>query len=162
MPYETVQYPGPATYDFEPQTEVSVHWGKESWVQINIQVHTDRSAANPGGPLANDPTVLPPKKDPIPVGSVKVNGDGTQVALKVAPAIDTGDMGEPPRWRVLWQTGTVEEVIESQIAEWEITSFGDGTPVATTVITNPLDRAEINKLIKALRKARDQAYGADA
>lgn len=45
--------------------------------------------------------------------------------------------------------------------------FTDAPPIGefdgpSTVFTEPMTRTEINKMIRALRRARDQAYGEDA
>lgn len=181
MPYETVQHPNVATYDFEPTTEVSVHWTKDSHVQLRVEQHTDLSGARPGGPFSNDPTVPKPETvDPVPVGSVKVKPVEvrrltSEIAIKIAVAIDTGLTGEPAKWLVLRRGPdttestndleslfTTEIVSEADVTGWTTVAFGDGMVTAATIFTRPLNRAEINRLIRVLRKARDDAYGADA
>lgn len=170
MPYETVQYPNVATYDFEPTTEVSVHWTKDSHVQLRVEQHTDLSGARPGGPFSNDPTVPKPEiVDPVPVGSVKVKpvevGRLTsEVAIKTAVAIDTGLTGESAKWLVVRRgpDATTEIVSEADVSGWTTVAFGDGMVTAATIFTRPLNRTEINRLIRVLRKSRDDAYGADA
>ncbi len=40
-------------------------------------------------------------------------------------------------------------------------SWGDSLPPQVLINGNPAERSGLNRLIKALRKARDQVYGAD-
>ena len=46
------------------------------------------------------------------------------------------------------------------VASYEKANIGPFTPSATE--STPLNRADINQLIRVLRKARDEAYGSDA
>jgi hypothetical protein len=175
MPYETVQYPAVASYDLEATTETSVHWTKDSHVQIQIQRRADLKGTGPNAPL-NTWVELPgpytsrqltPAEfterancDPIPVGSVKV-ADG-QIAYKTRGRVDLGVCGHAAEWTVLRMAGSVEKCTEDLIEDWPIVHFGDETSPPATIITRPLDRAEINNMIRVLRRARDAAYGADA
>lgn len=175
MPYETVQYPRVASYDLESTTELAVHWTKDSHVQISVERHADLAALLPDSdsrdqPLTCHPAIEKPI-DPIPVGSVKIPADGSQVALKTQAATSTptgrtsADIPEwaatPAEWTVLRQCGSVEKCTDIAIQDWPIVAFGDGTSAPAAIITNVLDRNEINRLIRVLRKARDDAYGRD-
>jgi hypothetical protein len=181
MPYETIQFPRATSYDLEEATELSVHWGKESWVQIEVERYTDLAATNPGGPLAGmqgreavadgkwvDISTPEPRHqvtDPIPCGSVKVAD--TQVAYKTRSAHQVGDGGVGSvkygaEWTILRMSGSVEKCTEDSIQDWPIVHFGDGTAPPAKIISQPLDRGQINNMIRVLRRARDAAYGADA
>jgi len=162
MPYETVQYP---TTKGSCPTEVTVSWNKDqAHVQLRVERHhviecpngCDRhNRAVEEGAAKMGCTDCPPFGDPIPINSLRVSGDG-HVARK-------DDDGAWNIWRRegMGRTGP-EVVVEDQILEWPVAWMPDDQPVAAVIYTEVLTRPQINKMIRTLRKARDDAYGADA
>lgn len=152
MPYETIQYP---RTDAEQSAEISIHWSKGSHVQLQSQRHVWLGCPAPALPGEIDPGERElSKAPPWPIGTVRV-GDG-QIAYKTAS-------GSADFWLVIRQSGSVEHnVTTEQIADWPVVHDGDGRSLSAIIWSEVLTRDQINHLIRALRTARDQAYGADA
>jgi hypothetical protein len=69
--------------------------------------------------------------------------------------VDVSDGATIRTAEVVWQPdGWVQLVTRTEVYESEQAVTGDS-------VATDLDRAQINKLIRALRRARNQAYGAD-
>jgi hypothetical protein len=84
------------------------------------------------------------------------------------PKIVTSD-GHPgytvtePTLHVGWnRMGWVQIHIQAEPDYFKDASADSTNADGISVFTEPLSRNEINKLIRTLRKARDQAYGQDA
>lgn len=137
MPYEVIQYPNTSPND--SGTEITVHWSKESHVQLEVVRHIWGHVCPNGCDGINTGCSECPRgtvdefhkgKDlgaPVIVGTVLT-------AERTAPAVTDGDPEQMP----------VASDLPAQI--W----------------TQILTRQEINKMIRVLRRARDQAYGEDA
>lgn len=151
MPYETVQYPKTDTTD---GTEVSVHWSKGSHVQLQVERHVWAKAPE----AFDDMTDTPPHPEPFPVGTIRANDDQSQAAFRV----DGLTSDDHDRWVIVRSNAAVETCTTEQIADWKVVSYGDLRPTRTWVWTDELTRTELNKLIRTLRRARDDAYGSDA
>ncbi len=160
-----------------------MHWTKDSHVQLKM--HRENQVPVPQRrqiPLASyleeepvdhgvgvlEPSGLPASPAPvIPVGSVKV-ADG-QIAYKTAEVVHRPD-GDQVRtltvggWTVLRLSGSVEACTEDQIQDWPTVHYGDGSAWLPEAIiySEVLDRKTINRMIRTLRKARDDAYEPDA
>jgi hypothetical protein len=174
MPFETVQWP--PVGDTSP-TQISVHWTKSAFaadasrVELDVTRHDLKVPVKveqlpPGEFATADPTPRlcsgewgeAPAFEPIPVGAIKI-GDG-QIACKTS----IGNRLEADQWAVWRVRETCTEVTtctEGQVMDWPIVHYPDGRPVAAHIRTNGLNRNEINRLIRVLRKARDDAYGRD-
>jgi len=135
MPYEVVQYPNTTGIS---GTELSAHWSKnhdgEGTVQIAITNHVWGRLPEP------DPDTLCHSR-PVHSG----HNDCVPCAER-AEAMKA--VGEPPEF------GQMVEVSGGSVV-------GEFDP-SVSITTMPLTRAEINNLIRVLRRARDQAYGEDA
>lgn len=69
-----------------------------------------------------------------------------------------------PALHVSWHPGShVQIAVEMDVsyARMAVEAPTDGEAERTEVFVPPLTRDELNKLIRALRKARDSAYGRD-
>lgn len=143
MPKEVIQFP--AT-DGISGTELSAHWSKntdphraldeDGVVQLALTNHVWGR-------------VPEPDSDALAFSHPGQNHRGHEdcqacqdrnAALKAA--------GEPPEHGAL-----VEASGSSVVSEFD---------PSVSIVTKPLTRAEINRLIRVLRTARDQAFGADA
>lgn len=140
MPKEVVQYP---RTDCSSGTEMSVHWSKES-VQGYVQIGVTRHVWGPK-----------PKPDPdalavsSPVHADHSNCHECAVAAEQNAALKAEREAKGGgHWMSVGENRDAPPVGE----------FDD----PATVFTEPMSRTEINKLIRALRRARDQAYGEDA
>ena len=138
MPYEVVQYP---STDGISGTELSAHWSKtsdsgEGNVQLSITNHV-------WGRL--------PEADPDavcfshPANEHRGHNDCAACAERNASLKAAGD---PPEF------GSMTEVDGASVV-------GEFDP-SVSIVSKPLTRAEINRMIRVLRTARDQAYGQDA
>ena len=56
---------------------------------------------------------------------------------------------------------TIDLAVRPPLTRQEAAALQGSAPEAANAQTGPLSRAEINRLIAALRRARDQAYGKD-
>lgn len=164
MPYETVQYP---RTNSDTGSEVSVHWSKNAHLQLKMQRHVWVTPAK----AYDDTGDTPPQMAEPPVGTVKATD--SQIAYKIREATCSGhttpDGGEiydarPDEWVVVRLNGAVETCTGSQIDEWPIVYYpsDSGYIVPAEVWSEPLSRAEANRLIKMLRTSRDDVFGADA
>lgn len=174
MPFETVQYPG---HPNNTPTETSVHWSKPDaggHVQLRVQRHhladqrcpngCDEHNARPDVRAKMGCTECPPHADPVPIGAIRASDDG-HVARKVSSAhtsLDGPVEHGNDDWQVWRREGSTETVKESQIQSWPVVWMPEGGVVAADVYTEVFDRPNINRMIRVLRRARDDAYGADA
>jgi hypothetical protein len=179
MPYEVVQRAARTLDNHHPAgsaTEMSLRWEKDaSFVQMKIErfddstnewVHADGIVS---GTISSISSVLgtlvgnPPQPSRFPVGTIRVNGDGSQIAYKTKERVDNATTGSAAMWTVVHTgRGDTEECVEDAIEDWPVIFYPDDRPVPTTIWTDTLNRDEINRFIRALRRARDAAYGADA
>jgi hypothetical protein len=167
MPKETVQYPSMNN----PASEVSVHWSKPDaggHVQLRVEQHVWAAERCPNGcteeNLRSDSVAkmgcssCPPQADPVPVGSIKISDDG-HVARKTTRVYEGGGEDEWMLWR---REGGIEpNVKDSQIATWPLIWVPEGGSVPGVIYTEVFERGNINRMIKVLRQARDDAYGRD-
>lgn len=135
MPKETVQYP---RTDGSVGTEVSVHWTKQAaedtpcgWVQVSITRHPWEQPACPNGCDG----VLTGCSECPPKGRLALGG---QIPM-LPPGPETDEAGT--------------------IVSTPLTSADVGG--SETMYADPMTRDELNRLIRTLRRARDQAYGRD-
>jgi hypothetical protein len=64
---------------------------------------------------------------------------------------------------VHWDKGSEHVQIKAQRHVWKKPKAADpDPPVEATIFTDGLSRDELNKMIRALRRARDDSFGADA
>jgi len=102
-----------------------------------------------------------------------------QPTSKVRIPFDMDSSGTPegyitrtePSLDITWnRSGWVQVSIDFERAQWKRiveeqdryeAELGENAPMSQAIYTDVLTRAEINNMIKVLRKARDQAYGAD-
>lgn len=152
MPFEVVQYPNTSPDD--SGTEVTVHWSKDSHVQLEVVRHVW------GHVCVNGCDGVVTGCDQCPRGTVAEFDKGKEFgapaivgeatgSLDVGPAVSSGGLGlhrgtPAPVGVMVELVGTPDPIGPAQI--W----------------TQVLSRQEINKLIRVLRRARDQAYGEDA
>lgn len=166
VPRETVQY---ASIQSTSPTEVQVCWSKQApHVQLHVQreVVTEMRCPNGcddrnrhAGP--NDAkwgcSDCPPHSDPVPIGSIRASDDG-HLARKISSYLDG-----PDQWAIWRREGTADEVVlEEQLLGWRLVWVPEDGLVPADIYTEPFDRSALNKMIRMLRKARDDAYGADA
>ncbi|BBY78858.1 hypothetical protein H7I53_17950 [Mycolicibacterium pulveris] len=191
MPYEVVQYPRTDAADGTEVSVHWSKQGNGDHVQLKVERHVWGAAVCPNGcternaqiavenralravegsiPLAyHGCSECPPfAVERLPLGSVRVSADG-HIARKVSETVP--ELAQPGdeflgTWTIWRREGDTENVVEAQILDWPVVSVPDDADhgaVPAQVFTDQLGRDEINALIRALRKARDQAYGADA
>jgi hypothetical protein len=152
MPKETVQYP---STDGPSGTEISVGWSKDNYVQLHVQRHV----------WTNTPAALPVVTDAEKVtaataGLAPLNPYAAQRLADHVAGVETCDCQHRP-----CDHSTPEEPQEAIVGQVEYVGIGpdpiSGYEEPQEVWTEVLSRAEINKLIRVLRRARDQAYGRD-
>lgn len=155
MPYETVQYP---RTNSDSGSEVSVHWSKDAHVQLKMQRHVWVTPAK----AYDDMEDTPPQLADPPVGTVKATD--SQIAYKIRDRVDTGNTGHPDEWVVVRLCGAVESCTGAQIEDWPVVYYpsDSGCIVPAEVWSEPLSRSEANRLIKVLRRARDDVFEPDA
>lgn len=164
MPYETVQYP---KTDVDTGSEVSVHWSKDAYVQLQVQRHMWKMPAE----AYDDTCDTSPQRSEPPVGTVKATD--AQIAYKIREATCSGhkdDSGcelydeRPDEWVVVRLNGAVETCTGEQIADWPEVFYpsDSGCTLSQTVWTDPLSRSDVNRFVRMLRKARDDVFEADA
>ena len=129
MPKETVQYPKINDMD---STEVSVHWVRDSHVQLEIIRHP---GLEPTPPVHQHLTDCDCKQSDQVCQSRPAGSDDN------TPVPDT-ELGH--------KYANVPDAIIGEV-EGPVVMF-----------TEVLTRSELNRMIRALRRARDAAYGADA
>lgn len=135
MPFEVVQYP--AT-DGISGTELSAHWSKDHDGEGNVQLVITNHV---WGRLPE------PEHDALCHSRPVHSGHGDCVACaERAEAMKA--VGDPPEF------GQMVEVSGGSVV-------GEFDP-SVSVVSKPMTRTEINRLIRVLRRARDQAYGEDA
>lgn len=139
MPYEVVQYP--ATEGISG-TELTAHWSKsdttgEGVVQLAVTNHVWGQ-------------IDPPEPDALchthPAHEHRGHND-------CQPCKD--------------RNASLNRVDPVTAAHGGVTEVSGGSVVgefdpSVSIVTKPLTRAEINRMIRVLRTARDQAFGADA
>lgn len=182
MPFETVQYPN--TSPETTGTEVTVHWASDGYVQLEVARHVWSPLA-PGetGTTAEwdqnkartvEGIDTPLSQDRPPLGAIKAQ-DG-EIAVKIGEMRKTSEDGNTGWVEGIWQVTKVPEVMsssmrglaavdlvtEDHVAFWPIVWAPGGYLIAQHVYTEVLDRGQINKMIRTLRRARDSAYGSDA
>lgn len=138
MPKETVQYPA---YGTPVSTEVTVHWNKAGDMPGYVQIQTERHvwADKPDNMTAS--------------GHVKVGCD--------CKTSDQGCGALPQTY--VDSSRDAEKVAAADAGEGPDNPYArDRLAQRSIVITDVMDRDQINTLIRTLRRARDQAYGADA
>lgn len=149
MPKETIQYArdnhGLSPTGFASATELTLHWskGEDAPVQGYVQIGLTRHA------------FMPPEKpeEGVLCSSAPLHADHRHCS-ECAKTVEWQDEqrakaekeGRPEA--MMGYTGRDEP------------PRGEFEP-PSTVFTDELDRDQINKLIKMLRRARDQAFGAD-
>lgn len=170
MPFEIVQRPGGGLTN---PTTVGVHWTKESHVQLHVEREhllecrhasehidwkpveglTPKTQEVFGRSMCSD---CPPHEDQtLPVGTVRC-GD-SQIAYKT----DTDRVDNC--WTILRLSGSVEHATNEQVVNLPVVAMPEsGAVPAAEIWTEVLDRGALNRMIRTLRKARDDAYGADA
>lgn len=172
MPFEIVQRPGGGLTN---PTEISVHWTKESHVQLRVdRDHLMKCANGCDDIIVPTPLAMagetfvrgragcsdcpPPNARELPVGTVRV-GD-SQVAYKTHESEHPTDVS----WTILRLCGSLEYATDEQVQNLVVVAMPeDGAAVpAAQIWTEVLNRGALNRMIKVLRKARDDAYGADA
>jgi len=132
MPKEIVQWPSTEGTD---GTELSVHWSKGVDTQLP-------PGANDGGyvQIAATRHVWIPAKNAVP--ATGLHSDHSACSECIRPREEPNE----PTARLAYSG-----------------SPGLDVPLEpATVFTDPLNRAQINALIRVLRRARDAAFGADA
>lgn len=99
-----------------------------------------------------------PDKDGGDTPGAWLGADGVAVPANGEPIIIT-----PPTLHVGWHRESwVQLSIEGDVSYFRFAAENpDATGERSTVYTEPLSRDEINKLIRSLRKARDQVFGRD-
>jgi hypothetical protein len=147
MPFETVQYP---RTDASDGTEVSVNWSKGSHLQLKVQRHVWVNPPHEPD-WDNQDAPLPARSEPLPLGTVKGAEDNSQIAFKI----------DADLWTVCRATGGVETCSSEQIAEWPVIWYPDERPVESTIFTDCFTREDVNAMIRALRRARNDAFGQD-
>lgn len=160
VPRETVQY---ASIHSPSPTEVEICWSKQS---PHVQLHVKREVVTemrcPNGCDEHNRhagprdarmgcSECPPHSDPVPFGSIRASDDG-----HLARKDDDG------AWNIWRREGSLEVVTEQQLLGWKLVWVPEDGVVPSDIYTEPFDRSALNKMIRMLRKARDDAYGADA
>lgn len=138
MPYEVVQYPN--TSPEVTGTEVTVHWSRDSHVQLEVVRHVWAHQCRNGCDGVTSGC------DECPRGTTDEFNKAKSSARDVG---ELEGMGFTP-----------DEAMSLQKDQELLLDSGDTGPAR--IWTQVLSRQEINKLIRVLRRARDQAYGEDA
>lgn len=139
MPKEVVQYP---STDGISGTELTAHWSKtdvtgEGVVQLALTNHV----------WGRVPELDVLRDDAVVSGRPVHSGHNDCVpCAERAKAMKA--VGDPPEF------GHMVEVSGGSVV-------GEFDP-SVSIVTKPLTRGEINRLIRVLRDARDQAFGKDA
>lgn len=136
MPKEVVQYP--AT-DGISGTELSAHWQKDASGEGLVQLAITNHVWGRIGDRDDEDSL---------VSTTPIHSGGADCAACAARAEAMQAVGDPP------EHGAMVEVHGASVV-------GEFDP-SVSIITKPMTRAEINKLIRTLRKARDDAFGTDA
>lgn len=90
--------------------------------------------------------------------------DGDRPAAWLGGLVDNGTIDSPATLHVGWHKDSwVQLSIEGDLSYFRFAADNpDGsTSDRSSVCTEPLSRDEINKLIRSLRRARDQVFGRD-
>ena len=131
MPKEVVQYP---STDQHSGTEISIHWQKDG---AHVQMGVTRHVWTPPAP---DAVASTPHGDHSACAAC--------VDAKTQNAQRREFAGQLLGMRVMDSTANAGPAV------------GDFDP-PVTVFTEALSRGDINRMIRVLRRARDQAYGRD-
>lgn len=171
MPKETVQFP---SVDGAIATETSVRWTRQEiggHVQISIQRYpTPRGCLNGCDGVNVGCSQCPPNLAPADAATRAVIGSSQVLSQVLIGAtseeeVSAGPFGSavidgppvvvelPPRVS-LGGSYILPPIDDLDLAQVQ----SDGSAI---MWSDPLDRNAINKLIKVLRRARDQAYGQD-
>ena len=183
MPFNTVQYPNTSPED--TGSEITVHWCKDSHVQLEVVRHVWSPPA-PGetgtvrewdGKKAKevastpDPNTTPPVSG-LPIGTVRIYQG--ELAFKIGNRRQETEFTGTTVG--LWQIMDLEPVsrasftaipannvvMDEDVNNWPIIWRPDNGLVESRIYTDPLNRGQINEMIRTLRRARNAAYGEDA
>lgn len=185
MPYEVIQYPNTSPDD--SGTEITVHWSKDSHVQLEVVRHVWGHVCRNGCDGINTGCSECPRGTTPEFDKGKEFGAPAIVGHSVGPCGAYGHPGGAP-WRCSLREGHIGDhaavVDGSEQATWPNDTLSLATertvpglvngdtdtpeqmPVSSDlpaqIWTQILTRQEINKMIRVLRRARDHAYGQDA
>lgn len=144
MPKQKINHTTPDVEGFD-RFDLTVGWNRDMSVQVGIET-PDEGGADTGQRHLVD-YIYADQEEAI----------GRSVAARLA---EGGDLHEAMK-TVAWVDNGSEANAAKMIGRGVLDAVTGSTPYGDSVWWHP-DRHMINALIRALRKARDQAYGADA
>lgn len=161
MPKETVQYPSTSSLS---GSETSIHWNKAGDMPGYVQLHIQRHVWTT--------TLDPAKREHLTDCTCSTSDEICASLPKSCGCSDGMYCSNCPSPEKSWALGhgfkgSVADFDAQKVAAADA-GTGPDNPYArermaerATVISDPFTRDEINKLIRTLRRARDQAFGAD-
>lgn len=180
MPKETVQYP--RTEHGANATEISVHWSRDSFVQLQVERHAfhvkDDCGCNVNpcahgdtwnGPVEGDghlPRTKIDAEDASPgsddaLTSSEVAELATAIRKAFAQLEDCDDYAAVVAVITDFADNHTRKAVSETDSDTAVDQWGVPCDHGVQVFTDVLNRTEINNMIRVLRRARDQAYGRD-
>jgi hypothetical protein len=169
MPHEKIQF---ARVDKRVNTETSVHWRREpaGYVQLSIQRYPVQEACPNGcdGVLTGCTSCPPPRRSATISASAppkRLEGDvvdETEGGLATMLGTLDTSQGISDLAGAMATVLGLEKAPSVEILKDTVELAGVQPDGSAVMYSDELSRDDLNKLIRALRRARDQAYGQDA